>query len=165
MSEYPLGTSPLGKNFPIRNRIISGLSDIVLVIEARERSGSLITVEHALEQGKEVFALPGRVSDPMSKGCNALIFQGASIATSPEVIMESLGILRDKKLQVQGNLQDLLATNEKRVYSCLDLQSKFLEDIATEVNMDFGELTAILLELELKGLVRQVSSHYYAKNN
>ena len=165
ISEYPLGTSPLGKNFPIRNRIISGLSDIVLVIEARERSGSLITVEHALEQGKEVFALPGRVSDPMSKGCNALIFQGASIATSPEVIMESLGILRDKKLQVQGNLRDLLATNEKRVYSCLDLQSKFLEDIATEVNMDFGELTAILLELELKGLVRQVSSHYYAKNN
>ena len=79
--------------------------------------------------------------------------------------MESLGILRDKKLQVQDNLQDLLATNEKRVYSCLDLQSKFLEDIATEVNMDFGELTAILLELELKGLVRQVSSHYYAKNN
>ena len=90
LSEYPPGTQPQARLFPPRNRIISGLSDIVLVIEAKERSGTLITVDRALEYGIDVFALPGRVSDRGSAGCNQLIRQGAGIATCPEDILEYL---------------------------------------------------------------------------
>ena len=88
LSEFPPGTPPDSKNFPQRNRIISGLADLVLVIEARKRSGTQITVDMALEQGREVFALPGRVSDALSDGCNRLIRQGAWIATCPEDVLE-----------------------------------------------------------------------------
>lgn len=88
LSEYPPGTPPEPKLFPQRNRIISGLSDLVLVIEARKKSGTLITVDMALEQGREVYALPGRVSDHLSDGCNRLIRQGAEAATCPEDILE-----------------------------------------------------------------------------
>lgn len=88
LSEYPPGTPPEAKLFPPRNRIISGLSDLILVIEARKKSGTLITVDMALEQGREVYALPGRVSDSLSEGCNRLIRQGAGVATCPEDILE-----------------------------------------------------------------------------
>lgn len=88
LSEYPPGMLPIAKLFPPRNRIISGLSDLVLVIEARKRSGTLITVDMALEQGREVYALPGRVSDALSDGCNRLIRQGAGPATCPQDILE-----------------------------------------------------------------------------
>ena len=88
LSEYPPGSEPQRKMFPSRNRIISGLSDVVLVIEAREKSGTLITVDRALEYGIDVYALPGRVSDKNSRGCNELIRQGAGIATSPRDILD-----------------------------------------------------------------------------
>ena len=88
LSEYPPGMLPIAKLFPPRNRIISGLSDLVLVIQARKQSGTLITVDMALEQGREVYALPGRVSDALSDGCNRLIRQGAGPATCPEDILE-----------------------------------------------------------------------------
>ncbi len=90
ISEYSPGTLPKPQFFPPRNRIISGLSDAVLVIEARQKSGTLITVDMALEQGREVFALPGRINDNLSSGCNSLIRQGASIATGPEDIIQYL---------------------------------------------------------------------------
>lgn len=90
LSEYPPGTEPSARLFPPRNRIISALSDVVLVVEAREKSGTLITVDMALEQGREVFALPGRVTDELSKGCNKLLRQGAGVATCPEDILEAL---------------------------------------------------------------------------
>lgn len=90
LSEYPPGMPPLSHHFPKRNRIISALSDCVLVIEAKERSGTLITADFALEQGREVYALPGRLSDALSGGCNRLLFQGAGLALSPEDILEFL---------------------------------------------------------------------------
>lgn len=90
LSEFEPGSDPISWHFPIRNRVISGLSDAVLVIEARPRSGSLITANFALEQGRTVYALPGRVTDAYSEGCNELIAQGASVALSPEVILEGL---------------------------------------------------------------------------
>ena len=89
-SEYPPGTEPKNSLFPPRNRIISGLSDVVLVIEAKNRSGTLITVDMALEQGREVYALPGRVTDALSEGCNRLIQQGAAVAFSAEDMIRSL---------------------------------------------------------------------------
>ena len=84
LSEYPPGTPPLSWHFPTRNRIISGLFGAVLVIEAGEKSGSLITVDMALEQGRDIYALPGPVNSSMSRGCNYLIQQGAGLMTSPE---------------------------------------------------------------------------------
>lgn len=93
LSEYLPGTQPQAGLFPMRNRIISGLSDIVLIVEARERSGTLITADMALEQGKEVYVVPGRLTDPLSKGCNRLIKQGAGILTSIEEMLEETGIL------------------------------------------------------------------------
>ena len=92
LSEFPPGAEPLPWHFPIRNRVISALADVVLVIEAKEKSGSLITADYALEQGKTVFALPGRTTDATSRGCNRLIAQGAEIAISPETILEELGV-------------------------------------------------------------------------
>ena len=90
ISEYPPGTPPRAGLFPQRNRIISGLSDLILVVEAREKSGTLITVDMALEQGKEVWAVPGRITDELSCGCNRLIWQGATPALSPERLVEEL---------------------------------------------------------------------------
>ncbi len=90
VSEYPPGTPPRAGLFPQRNRIISGLADLILVIEAREKSGTLITVDMALEQGKEVWAVPGRITDELSRGCNRLIWQGASPALSPSALLEEL---------------------------------------------------------------------------
>ena len=92
LSEYPPGSSPLPFHFPMRNRIISGLSDLVIVIEAREKSGSLITADQALEQGRDVMVLPGRAGDALSAGCNRLIDQGAGIFLSTDQILERLKI-------------------------------------------------------------------------
>ena len=97
LSEYKPGTAPRSILFPQRNRIISGLSDLILVIEARQKSGTFITVDQALEQGKEVYALPGRICDRLSDGCNDLIRQGAGIATSPEDLLRDLYEIRKKK--------------------------------------------------------------------
>ena len=102
-SEYPPGMQPKNTLFPPRNRIISGLSDIVLVIEAKHRSGTLITVDMALEQGKEVYALPGRVTDALSEGCNRLIQQGAGIAVSPQDLIRT----------ISENISSVILSNEK----------------------------------------------------
>lgn len=99
LSEYPPGTAPHAGLFPQRNRIISGLSDLLLVVEARKKSGTLITVDQALEQGKEVYAVPGRVTDALSCGCNHLIRQGAGVAMSPEDLIEAVFELWDRRHQ------------------------------------------------------------------
>ena len=90
LSEFEPGTQPLRQYFPSRNRIISGLSDIVLVVEARKRSGTYITVTQALEQGREVYAVPGRITDALSDGCNNLIASGAGVAVDPNAVLEEL---------------------------------------------------------------------------
>ena len=90
LSEYPPGTPALSRNFPPRNRIVSGLADAVVVVEAREKSGTLITVDMALEQGKEVYAVPGRVTDALSSGCNRLVKLGAAMLLDPEELAETM---------------------------------------------------------------------------
>lgn len=99
LSEYPAGTPPRPMNFPARNRIVSGLADAVVVIEARNKSGTLITVDMALEQGREVFVVPGRITDGLSEGCNKLIKQGAGVLLSPEELLEEL---REMKCRTQA---------------------------------------------------------------
>lgn len=163
LSEYPLGEPPLARNFPIRNRIISGLADAVLVVEAREKSGSLITVELALEQGKEIFALPGRITDPGSVGCNHLIQSGACLVNRPEDILEYFGIKFDKKLSLHEKNEKGLAKKEKMVYACLDLQPRHLEDIVSRSGLPLSECMMTLLDLELKGFAVHTGGNYYGR--
>jgi len=163
ISEYGPGKRPIARNFPMRNRIISGLSDVIIVVEAREKSGSLITVDCGLEQGKDIFAVPGRLTDDLSRGCNQLIRQGAGVITCPEDILEYFRIPVEKGLRVDEKNENRLAKKEKMVYSCLDLQPKFIDRIVEESGLPLGECLTLLLELELGGHIVQTASHYYAK--
>ena len=159
ISEFPLGSKPLPQHFPARNRIISGLSDIVLVIEAREKSGSLITADMALEQGKDVYALPGPIDSPLSRGCNCLIKQGAGVLLSPEELLEELGLFCEKI--AKKNL--LLETEENIVYSCLGFHPKNMEQLLRETRLPVEEVLRILLRLELMGVAKEISKNNYVK--
>ena len=163
LSEYPLGTEPRKQNFPLRNRLISGLSDVIVVVEARKQSGSLITVDLALEQGKAVFAMPGRINEPLSSGCNSLIQQGAYILNSPQDIIDYLGIKRKQMLKVPEEIKITLAKKEKIVYSCLDLDPKHMDEIVKLSDIAVGECMNILLSLEMEGHIIQTAGHYYMK--
>lgn len=163
LSEYRLQDAPTPGNFPQRNRIISGLSDAILVVEAREKSGSLITVEYALEQGKEVFAIPGPVTEDLSRGCNRLIKAGAGLVSSPEDILDFFNVKNKKMLTVHEKNTNSLAKNEKMLYSCLDFKPKFIEEIVAMSGLSIGACTTALLEMELEGYVVQPTSHYYAR--
>lgn len=163
LSEFPIGTRPLPQHFPARNRIISGLSDVVLVMEAKEKSGSLITADMALEQGKDVYALPGPVNSVLSRGCNYLIRQGAGVLLSPEELMEDLGILSQKKNKKICQKKLLLETRENLVYSCLDFQPRNLETLMEMTKLSITELVDIIMSLELKGCVKEISKNYYVK--
>lgn len=162
LSEYPPGKEPLPLHFPIRNRLISGLSDVLLVIEARERSGSLITADLALEQGKDVYALPGRVGDPLSAGCNYLISQGAGIISSGQELLESLNFHKPNHKKKE-NPKNLLETREKVLYSCVDLHPKSLHEIASEAGLPIQEIMAALTALEMKGIVEEPMKNYYVR--
>ena len=163
LSEFPPGTPPLAVNFPLRNRIISGLSDLVLVVEARKRSGSLITADLALEQGKEVFSLPGRRIDPLSEGCNRLIAQGAGIVTKPEDVLDFFHIKCKNSCKKTIKSVNALAKSEKMVYSCLDSQPKHLEAVMKSCGVTAGECMTALLNLEMQGLILQPMNQYYVR--
>ena len=161
ISEFPLGTKPLPQHFPARNRIISGLADAILVMEAKEKSGSLITADMALEQGKDVFALPGPINSELSKGCNMLIKQGAGVLTSPEELLEEWGFSFSKNQQKKNLMKFPLETAENIVYSCLDFHPKSLDQLLTMTNYSVSELLNILVGLELKGMIKEISKNYY----
>lgn len=167
LSEQPEGTAPLKEYFPARNRIISGLSDVVLVMEARKRSGSLITADMALEQGKEVYALPGPVTSSLSEGCNYLIRQGAGILLSAEDLLKELGVagrieLANKR-QNKAKNEKVLESAEKLVYSKLGLYPESLSLLLEETGMTAAELADTLISLELKGYAREISKNYYIR--
>lgn len=163
LSEWLPDEAPRPQNFPVRNRIISGLSDAILVIEARQRSGSLITAGLGLEQGKEIFALPGRIGDPLSEGCNRLIQEGAGVLLTPQDVLEYFTLMNGKILRVHENNENGLAKKEKMVYSCLDLQPRGLEEIVNDSGLSVSECISVLLELELRGYVAETSHQYYGK--
>ncbi|MGN0406360.1 MAG: DNA-processing protein DprA [Bariatricus sp.] len=165
LSEYPPGTPPLASHFPARNRLISGLADVVLVMEAKEKSGSLITADMALEQGRDVYALPGPAESALSRGCHRLIDQGAGILLDPDELCERLHIFL--KNQQNGMPQNnhknkiMLETEEDLVYSKLDLFPKSREEIRRLTGLAPEELSRILLSLELKGYISERSKNYY----
>lgn len=162
ISEYAPKTPARGINFPMRNRIISALADCIVVVEAREKSGTLITVDQALEQGKEVMTLPGRFDDPLSKGCNQLIKNGAGIITEIEDVLRFFNISYKKYEQRGKKLKKVLAKEEEIIYSCLRLQAKHIETILEETGMPVSQAMSILLQLELEGYISQPQKNYYA---
>ena len=163
ISELPEGTPPLRHNFPMRNRIISAMADVILIIEAKAKSGSLITADFALEQGKTVLALPGRVDDELSRGCNWLISQGAGIAHSIESVLAELNMRYALKSENQQKNEIGLATTKKLVYSCVDLTPKDLHSIMEDVPGTVSQISKVLLELQLEGKVFEPFKNYYVK--
>ena len=163
VSERCLGEPPLPAYFPLRNRIISALSDIILIVEAKERSGSLITADLGLEQGKDIYALPGPVTSALSRGCHQLIRQGAGILISPEELLNELHIQRHKSFENKNKNKKELETPENMVYSCLDLFPKSISELIRSTKISSGELLQILTALEIKGLVKEISKNYYIK--
>ena len=168
ISEQPPGMQPIASFFPARNRIISALSDIVIVVEAKEKSGSLITADMALEQGRDVIAVPGRITDKTSEGCNQLIAQGAEIYTGPEtlerIIKELSGSGRGGFVFDYGKSSSFspeLSEKEAKVYECLDIRPKRLECILEECPLPFSEVMGILMDLEIKGLVAEATRNTY----
>jgi DNA processing protein len=147
----------------MRNRIISGLSDAILVIEAREKSGSLITVDMGLDQGKDIYALPGKATDALSSGCNNLIKMGAKLVTSPkDILVDLIPDYKQQETDDAGNHIGLTPQEEK-VYSCLSSDPKHIEEIALLSLLPVNLLMEQLLLLELRGLVRQSVKNYYYK--
>ncbi|WP_408071768.1 DNA-processing protein DprA [Butyrivibrio sp. JL13D10] len=180
ISEYLPGTQPKPQFFPPRNRIISGLSDAVLVIEAREKSGTLITVDMALEQGREVFAVPGRICDSLSYGCNSLIRQGAAIASGPEDIAHYLrrnicpGRMPENKdeekgggiIIATGTIMEKLSNKQQRIYEELDFYPQtstaiYEKIIGKGIEMTVSEAMNSLVELCIIGAAAQNGTGFY----
>jgi len=171
ISEYPLGTSPDSFRFPARNRIISGLALGVVVVEASKRSGSLITAQHALEQGREVFAIPGRVDSVKSAGTHALLQQGAKLVHRIDDIIEELPAtaaaghmappLADTQIMCVSTSAGLTG-DEALLFSCLDVYPKNIDDIARVANLSPQKASELLLLLELKGVIKALPGKCYA---
>ena len=176
LSEYLPGTAPMACNFPPRNRIISGFCDALIVVEARQKSGTSITVNMALEQGRDVYAIPGRITDPMSIGCNHMISQGAGIITDIE---ESLLEIRqmilertehaDKCNKAQKGLHNTIRSRNQyaaddlkgRLYACMDYMPKTIQQLYEEIgNVNIAELMTALLQMELDGAVVEKGGAY-----
>ena len=155
VSEYPIGTPPLAPNFPKRNRIIAGLTQGTLVVEAALQSGSLITAQQAVQMGREVFAIPGSIHAPQSKGCHALIRQGAKLVESAQDILEDLRWRHgDTPLLTQPSLRP--APTETPLLKAMGFDPCSLDRLQARTGMDTATLQAQLLELELEGLVSRL---------
>ena len=159
ISEYPEGSPPLPHHFVARNRLIAGLSDILIVVEAKERSGTFITVDRALEQGKQVFVVPGRITDPLSRGCNKLLMEGASLCLSKEDILSCFSIEAGKDNEKKPNLKG----EEKRIYNALDLEGKHIDALYKELGIPLQSLYSVLVKMEIEGYCESFSSSYYRK--
>ncbi len=163
ISEQPPGTRPLGCYFPARNRIISALADVILVVEAREKSGALITVDFALEQGKTVYALPGPVDSSLSVGCHRLLEKGAGVAWSVQTLLGEWGLEGSTEETSAKKRHLRLASDLNLVYSCLDLQPKSPHEIIEMTHFSAKKVINSLTELELEGFVGRIGQKFYQK--
>ena len=179
ISEFPIGTPPYPANFPTRNRIISGISDAILVVESAKKSGTLITVGQALEQGRDVFAIPGNINSAMSEGTNNLIKDCAFPVTNVDDILSNLGILYkyskdnnfidnnntdiDNIKEKSENTKNLLAPDEKIVYACIKESPVTIDEIILKANINIQTAQYILTMLELKGHIQKIAGQRYIR--
>lgn len=160
ISDYAPGTSPDSANFPPRNRIISGLSMAVVIIEAGDSSGALITAEFAVNQSREVFAVPGMLYAPQSKGTNRLIANGARVLLNPNDVLEALDLTRNVERREIRRAAPADAT-EAALLSALNLEPVHVDDIRARLGLPIEKISAALTMMELKGMVRQVGGMNY----
>jgi DNA processing protein len=164
VSEFPLGTRPKRENFPRRNRVISGLSQGVLVVEAGKRSGTLITAKWAQDQGKDVFVCPGNIFSEQSQGTHYLLKNGAIPVTSAEDILYHLGIEYEHLEKGKEEVASLeVSQEERRVLECLSQYPTHLENLLAQTGFDLPQLLSLLTELELKGLVKSLPGKFYQR--
>jgi DNA processing protein len=173
LSEFPLGTHPAPENFPVRNRIVAGMPLGVVVIEGAQYSGSLITARLAMEFGREVFGVPGNVTQPVSFAPNQLIKQGAKLVTNAEDVIEELPTPVRAALvqaeQPEADQRNLLVAaslnvSEKKVYELLSSEeSRHIDDIVESSGLNSSEVLATLFDLEMKGIVRQSPGKQFSK--
>ncbi len=162
ISEYPLGYPAMPNNFANRNRIISGLSKAVLVIEGAQKSGTLLTASHALEQGKAVFAVPGQITSPNSFAPLYLIKNGATVATSTKDILDELNL----QLKVDKDaVEKIIPTNknEGQILDVLENEPRHIDEIVRICSLETAEISARLTVMELKGLVKNLGQGVYKK--
>jgi len=179
ISELPLGYEPLSENFPPRNRIIAGLALGTIVVEAAPRSGALITARAAMENNREVMAVPGKIDSPLSKGAHRLIKDGAKLVESVEDVMEALGYIGE---QLEGHVSTAaekaaekmeaplfeikalkLSDSEKTIYEYLNKEPQHIEQIIDDTDLTAGSVNAGLVSLRLKGLIKQLPGSLFVK--
>lgn len=164
VSEFPLGVEPQPFYFPRRNRIISGLSLGVLVIEAADKSGSLITARSALEQGRDVFSVPSSIFNPVGAGTNKLIREGAKMVLSPEDILSELNISL-----LKGTVKALnsypLTEEETFLFSVIETDELHIDEIIRRSDLPISKVNSVLTLLEIKGMVKNIGNGYYRKAN
>jgi DNA processing protein len=168
LSEYSLGVPAVASNFPRRNRLISGLSRGVLVVEAASQSGSLITAKMALEQGRDVFAIPGSIHSPLSKGCHQLIRQGAKLVESAQDILEEYGQMRGTGAKAARGQAENIGTNitdldTLALFAALGHDPVSIDELAARSGLSIAAVHASLLSLELEGTVEILAGALYRR--
>lgn len=165
MSEFPLFTLPERQNFPRRNRIISGLSLGTVVVEAAEKSGALITADFALEQGREVFAIPGNINSPLSNGSHNLIKQGAKLVDNYQDILEEIHLVLPQKIAQQEAMKEniSLTEEEKIIYRLMTKEPTQIDEIIEASKLSAGKVSEMLLNLELKDLIKEIEGKRFIK--
>ncbi|HAL44476.1 MAG: DNA protecting protein DprA [Planctomycetes bacterium GWF2_42_9] len=179
ISELPMEYEPLPENFPPRNRIIAGLSLATIVIEAMPRSGALLTAKAALENNREVMAIPGRIDSPLSRGPHGLIKQGAKLVESVEDVIDALEFLQkdfaqhvenSSKKEIEKTQKLLFDTSklnlskeEQKILDCLDGEEVHIEELIAKSELPAGKVNATLISMRLKGIVKQFPGNYFAK--
>jgi DNA processing protein len=165
LSEFPPETHPEPGNFPVRNRTIAGLCRGVLVVEAKQRSGALITADFALEQGRDVFAIPGPINSKNSEGANYLIKQGACLVSSIEDILAEYDISCKNNLTetYQGELFVDIENEELSILEMLGHEAVHFDILMNNTQLSNGVLSTLLLKMELKGIIRAMPGNYYLK--
>jgi DNA processing protein len=155
LSEYPPGTPPHAAHFPARNRLISGLATGVIVVEAAEKSGALITVDFALEQGRDIYAVPGCITNSFSQGCHKLIQQGAKLVASLQDILEDYGMTVEKK-HTNDNKVTEMTLEEQTLMGYLGINPVGIDHIVQKSGWEVSRIVSIMLGLEIKGLIESM---------
>ncbi|MBI5461507.1 MAG: DNA-protecting protein DprA [Gammaproteobacteria bacterium] len=171
VAEFPIGTGPRPENFPRRNRIISGLSLGTLVVEAAPRSGSLTTARHAVEQGREVFAIPGSIHNPLARGCHALIRQGAKLVETAEDILEelreALGVYTERRVQISTpwpSSPETLTPDQTQLLDYMGFDIVSIDQLVARSGLTAAAVSSMLLILELDGRVISQAGGRYVRN-